>query len=182
MLESDLGFLVKGDLLPREQIAAFCKEAGYQCRGIPLHKEPDGPILAWVKYGPTVTRAEALTQDWVAKALDADPEAPVRVPRVHDFFTIRTLYSTIGHIVMEHVATPNCAESDVELVAKAVEWLIRVPAPTSVPGPVGGGPVVHPFFYDWASYITYHTVDELQDHVNGVSANFPVCPDYSRPW
>lgn len=41
--------------------------------------------------------------------------------------------------------------------------------PTLSLDPTGGGPVVYPFFYEWASRITYHTVDELQDHLNGVS-------------
>lgn len=38
-----------------------------------------GLIVAWVKYGANVREAEALTQDWVAKALavDAKPAAPV---------------------------------------------------------------------------------------------------------
>jgi hypothetical protein len=120
-----------------------------------------------------------LTQDWVAKALDAEPAAPVRAPRVYDAWTIRTGYAAIGYIVMEYIVAPDCEESlsDVESVAEAVRWLIRVPAPNFVPGPVGGGPAVHPFFYEWASRITYHTVDELQDHLNGVraSADFQVC-------
>ena len=88
------------------------------------------------------------------KALDAEPAAPVRVPRVYDTWVIRTRYSAIGHIVMEYIVAPDCEESDVESVAEAVRWLIGVPAPNSVPGPVGGGPAVHPFFYEWASRIT----------------------------
>ena len=133
---------------------------------------PDQPIIAWVKYGPSVTTAEALTHDWVAKALDAEPVTHVRVPRVYDAWATNSTYITFGYIVMEHIIAPDCEESDVELVAKAVEWFIRVPAPNSVPGPVGGGPVVHPFFCDWKSRITlftYQTVDDPQDHLNGES-------------
>ena len=74
-----------------------------------------------------------MTQDWVAKALDAEPATPLRVPRVYDAWAIRSTYITFGYIVMEHIIAPDCEESDVELVAKAVEWLIRVPAPTLSP-------------------------------------------------
>ena len=91
------------------------------------------------------------------------PFRRVCVPRVYDFFKAHNSYFTIGYIVMKYFAAPDCEESDAELVARAVEWLIQVPAPSNVPGPVGGGPVVHPFYCDWASCITYHTVDELQD-------------------
>ncbi len=169
MSSSDSGFLTSTNLPSRDEIEAMCRQEGYRLRGIPLRKGPSGPIVAWVKYGANVREAEALTQDWVAKALDAEPAAPVRVPRVYDAWVIRTRYSTIGHIVMEYIIAPDCEESDVESVAEAVQWLIGVPAPNSVPGPVGGGPAVHPFFYEWASRIAYHTVDELQAHLNGVS-------------
>ena len=91
---------------------------------------PDQPIIAWVKYGPSVTTAEALTHDWVAKALDAEPVTHVRVPRVYDAWATSSTYITFGYIVVEHIIAPDCEESDVEFVAKAVEWLIRVPAPT----------------------------------------------------
>ncbi|KIY44911.1 hypothetical protein FISHEDRAFT_77130 [Fistulina hepatica ATCC 64428] len=167
---SDFGFLTNDDLPSRHENAALCQQAGYQRCGIPLRKEPGGPILAWVKYGANVTRAEALTQNWLAEALDANPEVAVRIPRVYDAFTIPTRFFKMGHIVMQHIDAPDCEESDVELVAKAVEWLICLKAPSFAPGPAGGGPVVHTFFYDWVSRITYNTVEELEDHVNGILA------------
>ncbi|KAG8960644.1 hypothetical protein FRC05_006702, partial [Tulasnella sp. 425] len=170
MSASSFGFLTNDDLPSRDEIAALCRQAGYDRSGIPLRKEPDGPILAWVKYGGDITRAEALTQDWVAKALDANPEAPVRVPRVYDYFRIPIHWFNVefGHIVMQHIDAPDCEGSDVDLVTKAVEWLIRLKGPSSAPGPVGGGPVVHTFFDEWESHIACNTVEELEDHVNGI--------------
>ena len=51
------------------------------CR-IRTHRDPpsSGLIIAWVKYGPNVTMAEALTQDYVAKSLIANSAADVRIP------------------------------------------------------------------------------------------------------
>ena len=39
--------------------------------------------------------------------------------------------------------------------------LIRIEAPTAVPGQIGGEEVVHSFFPDWASGIKYETSKEL---------------------
>ncbi|TFK68005.1 hypothetical protein BDN72DRAFT_821843 [Pluteus cervinus] len=76
---------------------------------------------------------------------------------------------TVGHIIMEYVDAPDCQESDVKLIAKAIERLIHVPAPISAaPGPVGGGQAIHTFFYEWESCITYQTLEELEEHVNGI--------------
>ncbi|KAG8934471.1 hypothetical protein FRC01_002539 [Tulasnella sp. 417] len=161
-------FLPNDNLPSRSEIAAICLQAGYDRSGIPLFQQPDGPILAWVKYGPNVTIPEALTQDWVAKALDANPTAAVSVPRVFDAFTTTNPFFEIGYIVMQYIDLPDCIESDVELVAKAVNRLMSVPAPSSAPGPVGGGPAVHIFFFGWDSRITYKTVQELEEHVNRI--------------
>ena len=142
------------DLPPRQEIAALCQQSGYQCRGLPLQKQHDGPIITWVKFGLSVTTAEAKTQDWVARALQTDPEATVRVPRIFDAFMARHLaLFTIGHIVMEYIHAPDCQKSDVELVAKAVERLIRVPAPISAAlGPVSGGQATPSSF--WGSLVS----------------------------
>ncbi|KAK0496103.1 hypothetical protein EDD18DRAFT_1353724 [Armillaria luteobubalina] len=169
MSAPNYGFLANGNIPSRETIVAVCQEAGYECRGIPLRNHPSGPIVAWVKYGANVTIAEALTQDWVAKYLSADPAARVRVPRVHMVFSIDNPEYCIGYIVMEYIGAPDCDKSDYQLVSGAVEKLISIPGPTSAPGPVGGGRIIHTFFIDqWTSPITYDTVDDLQEHVNGV--------------
>ena len=65
----------------QETIVALCNAARFDRTGIPLCNQPSGPIIAWVKYGPNVTMAEALTQDYVAKYLTADSVAGLRVPR-----------------------------------------------------------------------------------------------------
>jgi hypothetical protein len=70
---------------------------------------------------------------------------------------------------MQYIDAPDCGEGDHQLVAMAVQTLIIVKGPSSAPGPVGGGRVIHNFFMEWTSPITYETVDELQQHINGVS-------------
>ncbi|KDQ11103.1 hypothetical protein BOTBODRAFT_114818 [Botryobasidium botryosum FD-172 SS1] len=151
----------------------MCREAG-ELSGIPLYRQPGEPIVAWVKFGPNVTIDEALTQDWVAKQLDAKPETIVRVPRVHACFTTTTTSWSIGYIVMEYVDAPDCTLEDFRLVAQAVQTLISVRGPSSAPGHVGGGLVVHNFFvYDETSPFIYKTVDELESHVNGILRSMP---------
>lgn len=119
-----------------------------------------------------MTVGEALTQDMVAKVFNADPDAVVRVPRVYQaFWTERVEFHIgfkTGYIVMEYIDAPDCDEGDFQLVAEAVQSLISVKGPSSAPGPVGGGPVVHPL-YDGESPITYATVKELERHMKGVS-------------
>jgi hypothetical protein len=164
---AEFGFLVNDNLPSRETIVAMCQEAGYKCRGIPLRNQPSGPIIAWIKYGANVEMAEALTQDWVAKVLSTNPAASLRVPRVYMAFSRDNPGYPIGYIVMEYIDAPDCDEGDDQLVAKAM--LISITGPNSAPGPVGGGRVIHNFFMEWTSPITYDTVEELQQHVNGVS-------------
>jgi hypothetical protein len=169
MSAPDFGFLANDDLPSRDTIVTLCEAAGYNCSGIPICNQPSGPIIAWVKYGPTVTMAEALTQDYVARFLIANSTTDVRVPRVYAAFSRDTSNSAIGYIVMQYIDAPGCGEGDHQLVARAVQTLIGVEGPSSAPGPVGGGPVIHSFFLDGESPITYETVDELQQHINGVS-------------
>ncbi|KDQ21108.1 hypothetical protein BOTBODRAFT_51104 [Botryobasidium botryosum FD-172 SS1] len=163
-----LSFLANDNLPSRDDIVTMCKEAGYHRRGIPFRSQPSEAISAWIKYGPYVTMAEALTQDWVAKALNADPGAAVRVPQVYQAFTSDNPDCRIGYIVMEYIDTPDCDHRDVQLVAKAVQTLISLRGPNTAPGPVGGGPVVHTFFVEWTSPITYETAEELEQHINGI--------------
>jgi hypothetical protein len=70
---------------------------------------------------------------------------------------------------MQYIDAPECGEEDHQLVIRAVQTLISVKGPSSAAGPVDGGRVIHNFFVDWTSAITYETVDELQQHINGVS-------------
>jgi hypothetical protein len=153
------------NLPPLDNIVKLCQEAGYDVPGIPLLiDESRGVASAWVKYGWSVTMGEALTQDWVGQALNASPDAAVRIPAVYLAFE----HSGVGYIVMEYIDGPVCDDSDALRVAAAVECLIRVKGPTSTPGPVGGGPIKHRFFIEWSSSLTYSTVQLLEDHVNGV--------------
>src|SRR6266540_3641330 len=168
MSPTNFGLLANDNLPSREYIVAMCKEAGYDRTGIPFPNQPGKDIVAWIKYGGNVTMAEALTQDWVAMDLNAKPEAAVRVPRVYNAFSSPGAYFPIGYIVMEYIDAPDCTMKDFKLVAQAVQTLISIRGPSSAPGPVGGGRVVHTFFVDdRISPITYETVEELQQHVNG---------------
>jgi hypothetical protein len=168
-MASDLGFLPNDNLPPQDHIIAMCRE-DLRLRGIPLSSQPGEPIIAWVKYGPSVTIDEALTQDWVAKELNAKPGTNVRVPRVYAFFSTSSVEWTFGYIVMEYIDAPDCTDEDVGLVAQAVQTLISIRGPSSAPGPVGGGVIVHNFFVnDETSTFIYKSVEELQSHVNGVS-------------
>ncbi|KAG8909767.1 hypothetical protein FRC01_006736 [Tulasnella sp. 417] len=161
-------FLANNNLPSRETIVAQCEKAGYDCRGIPLRDQSSGSIVAWVKYGPNVARAEALTQDFAAKALSDNAVAGVRVPRVYDAFSVTVLGCPIGYIVMEYIDAPDCGCGDEQLVARAVQALINVQTPDTTPGPVGGGRVFHTFFTEWTSPVAYDTVEQLQQHINGI--------------
>ena len=74
-----------------------------------------------------------------------------------------------SYIVMEYIDAPDCGERDHQLVAGAVQTLIDIKGPSSATGPVSGGPIVHNFFMEWTSDITYESVGKLQQHINGVS-------------
>jgi hypothetical protein len=150
-----------------EDIVKLCRDAGYDynVRGIPIIDQSRGVTSAWVKYGLSVTMSEALTQDWVGKALNANSDAPVRIPTVYQAFK----HGHNGYIVMEYIDGSLCDDSDVLQVAAAVECLIRVIGPTTAPGPVGGGPIPHRFFVDGESSVTYDTVQALEKHINGVN-------------
>lgn len=173
-MTSSYGFLPNDNLPAQDRIVAMCQEAGH-LPGISLFTEPGGPIIAWVKYRPELPIEEALTQDWVAKQLNAIPEANVRAPRVYAYFMASHYCSkthftwTTGYIVMEYIDAPNCIFEDYEMVAQAVQTLISVRGPSSAPGHVGGGRVAHGFFVDGVSPIRYKTTEDLQSHVNGVS-------------
>ena len=159
------------DIPSRDEIVALCISAGYSRSrsGIPFPYQTPGPISAWIKFGTNATMDEALTQDAVGKILSANPEAAVRVPRVFQAFTTPNFDYPIGYIVMEYIDFPDCDKGDVQLVAQAVQELIGVKGPSDAPGHVGGGLVVHRFFYEWTSPAPYKTVKELEDHVNSVS-------------
>jgi len=167
-------FLPNDQLPPRQEVETICLDAGLYGRGIAIRKLPGGPVIAWVKYGVNVTMAEALTQDWAARDLAADPTTFVHIPRVFDaWITALKSKTNVGHIVMEYIDLPNCEvnRADSQRVAEAVQRMHAIKAPIggSAPSPVGGGSIKHRFFYDWNSDITYETVEELKEHINRVS-------------
>ena len=142
------------------------RAANSNIRGIPLVEEShDSVIHAWVKFGWIVTMSEAQTQHFVAQVLNDKAGVAVRSPYVYVAFQS----DGIGYIVMEYIDGSTCDDSDAKLVATAVQSLITVQGPTAEPGPVGGGPIVHRFFIDWESSVTYNSVEVLEKHINGAS-------------
>ncbi|PIL28114.1 hypothetical protein GSI_09765 [Ganoderma sinense ZZ0214-1] len=140
---------------------------GEHIRGV-LLVDGSGAPYAWLKFGPTVTMAEGRTQHFVAQLVNSDAAAPVRVPYVYLTFE----FGLRGFIVMEFVdgAAPAYeSERDVADAAAAVRYLTGIRAPNSVPGPIGGGLIRHPFFQDRESAVAYPSVDWLQLHVNRAS-------------
>lgn len=136
---------------------------------IALDKKSDLDVSnIWVKFGRSITMGEANTQHFVAQYLQANNITAVRAPRVYLAFT----WGPFVYIVTEYIDGRMCDNSDIALVAAAVQALINIPSPSLTPGPVGGGLIEHPFFYDGQSSIQYESVKELQDHVNGVSVLF----------
>ena len=134
----------------------------------------DNAVCAWVKFGSSIAMSEARTQHFVTQVLNDKAGAAVRSPYVYLAFSL----DRIGYIVMEYIDGSICEDSDARLVADAVESLITIQSPTTEPGPIGGGPIVHRFFLEWQSSVTYKSVDLLEKHINGVSV--PVVSPSSR--
>ncbi len=133
---------------------------------ITLDKRSDNEVSdIWVKFGRNITMGEAKTQRFVAQYLEANDNPAVRAPRVYIAFT----WGDFGFIVAEYIDGQICGNSDIGLVVAAVQSLITIPSPSSTPGPVGGGLIEHPFFINRTLSIWYESVQELEDHINGVS-------------
>jgi hypothetical protein len=141
---------------------------------ITLDKRSDNEVSdIWVKHGREITMAEAETQCFVAQYLEDNDIPAVRAPCVYLAFT----WGGFGYIVTEYIDGQICGDSDIALVAAAVQSLITIPSSSSIPGPVGGGLIEHPFFINRTSSIRYESVKELQDHMNGVSVPLVLpCP------
>ncbi|KAI0070660.1 hypothetical protein K474DRAFT_1713151 [Panus rudis PR-1116 ss-1] len=120
-----------------EEIMERCREAnvvnrGTGMRGVALvDKAKSGTPYAWVKYGRSITMAEARTQQYVAQAVKSAVAAPVRIPSIYLSFECNGR----GYIVMEFIEGEICKDEDVSLVAAAVQFLITIQGPTNQPGP-----------------------------------------------
>lgn len=136
---------------------------------IALEKKDEGDISdIWVKFGPSITMGEAMTQQFVQQHLQAGgSNCAVRAPRVYLAFK----WGHYGYIVSEFIDGRMCnsTSTDAALVAAAIQALIAIPSPSSKPGRVGGGLMEHPFFICRTADIEYESVEDLEDHVNGVS-------------
>ncbi|KAH9944062.1 uncharacterized protein BXZ73DRAFT_96568 [Epithele typhae] len=150
-------------------------------RGMSLVNESGIPY-AWVKFGPSITMAEARTQDYVAHSVNgtaAAATACVRVPNVYLAFVDNDNW---GYIIMEFVAGAVCSNTDAPAVAKAVEHLITIHPPNAQLGHFGGSPIFHPLFNDRKSSVEYPSVTLLEDHINGIlrSFGYNVYVDFSQ--
>ena len=144
---------------------------------ITLDKRSDDEVSdIWVKFADDVTKGEAETQRFVGKHLESNDIAAVRAPRVYLAFT----WGSFGFIVAEYIDGQMCEESDIPLIAAAVQYLITIPSPSTTPGPIGGGLIEHPFFIYRTSSIWYNSVEELQAHINGVSVSLRLALPHSH--
>ena len=135
----------------------------------PSHRtleQPAGSDAAFVKWGPMVAMSEARTQEFLAKQVNEDGNGIVRIPVV--YFAFR--YEKLGYIVMQYVGDRDCNKDDFPEIALAVERLLQIPSPTSVPGPFNGGAITHRFFAESMSSVPYSSVELLQEHINAVSS------------
>ncbi|KAJ7608669.1 hypothetical protein FB45DRAFT_805854 [Roridomyces roridus] len=171
-MTTNYDFLANPKLPSREAIVAQAEEA--RNVDFPLRDAESGSIIAWVKHGSYVTVYEAQTQDFVARELAQDRTAGssvVQVPRVFDAFEWQDgPGSIVGCIVMEYVEGNDCqCTRDANDVAPAVQRLISIRGPDITPGHLGGGDIVHSFFWiDGNPPIHYHSVQDFQDHINNI--------------
>ncbi|ETW76087.1 hypothetical protein HETIRDRAFT_422678 [Heterobasidion irregulare TC 32-1] len=110
--------------------------------------------------------SEARTQDFLAKQVNEGNNSDVRVPIVYLAF----YHNNVGYIAMQHVGDRDCTRDDFPKIALAVKHLQQIPSPTSAPGPINGGPIMHRMFSGCISSVTYSSVDLLEEHINAFLA------------
>ena len=146
----------------------------YTTRGVSL-VDASGEPYAWLKFGSIpVIIPEARTQHYIALEVNRSTDAPLRVPYVYLAFE----FGSQGFIAMEYIdgAALELNDRDFADAAAAVQFLASIRGPDLVPGPIGGGIICHPFFFDHEAEVVYPTVGSLQRHVNGVSFTHSLRP------
>ena len=161
--------MAKLQIPSREAIEALCRVNG------PKSNSLDYSDQIWVKYGTTVTLAEAAMQQYVHE--HADPRV-VHVPNVFDAFTItQPNGASVTYIVMENVKGddysayskrhPELAEQALEQIANAVRHIWEIPLPPNITiGPLGQQRPADRFFSDCGSDRYFNDVIELEDWIN----------------
>lgn len=138
---------------------------------------PEAPTC-WIKYGRAVYWNEVCAQVVAYDGL-RQLGSPVRAPAV--FYAFEEYYVT--YIVMEYIPSKTAGqrsteaqdEADKEViyrsVALALSELHRISIPESRlrPAAVSGGGIRHSVFYDQQATRHYENVQQLEDHINGVS-------------
>jgi hypothetical protein len=172
MSPSEYEFQYNPNLPSDEKIVAYCLGLGFRRRGTPIVDPSTSSIIAWIKYGPNVTIDEARTQHWTSNALCKAGVLEVQVAPVFHAFTAEHKGVPIGYIAMEYIDGMDCDSNDVDVVAKAVQELTRLRAPSL--GHIGGGgakSIIHPFFPEWRPNANYRTNQDFYDHIHNVSVH-----------
>jgi hypothetical protein len=149
--------------VPRDAVVAACAISGHTTNGIAYNDD------IWIKYGDSVTEAEAILQQHVYE--HADPSI-FRTPKVYDFFTISSKDNiSITYIVIEHVhgtaLTTSEPDDVLDRVAAAVRHLWELPLPPlAAIGPLADQIPFDWFFSDYGAGRTFQSVGELQNWIN----------------
>ena len=150
-------------LPPPSTIIARCREVGLIVQGFVEHS-PDGSESVWIKQGILIAMGEARTQKFLADVVNSDENCVVRVPQVYRAFRDEER----GYIVMEYIPGHDCTDDDLDAVVEAVRRFRTIESPTTSPGYVGGGPILHQLFSELHSVVEYPSIADLQHHVNRV--------------
>ena len=120
----------------------------------------------FIKWGEPPLHDDAATQTYIYSQAVQDPEAP-RVPKVYDCFD----RDTVTYLVMEYIQ-PSPPLDDAyfhQQTANALDWLLRLPAPSGAGvGPLGGGYARHPLFKEWKAPLRFSSSQALEIFLNKV--------------
>lgn len=152
----------------KEELNQLCDHHGFKSKGFtyPLNERP----TAYIKCGATM--GEARNQLYAL-------QYGANVPRIYHAFErgryACILMEYIDGMTLDDWLEENPSERNwvVEQVARAITQMSQFPVPEgAAPGPVGGGHARHHFFRDGVAPRVYHSVEDLQNHMNKVSTSF----------
>ncbi|EIM91143.1 uncharacterized protein STEHIDRAFT_136955 [Stereum hirsutum FP-91666 SS1] len=170
MPSSSYDFIHNPSLPSDEDIVARCEEHKFP-QGITITDPSTHSEIAWVKCGVNVTLGEAHMQHWTAMALREAGISSVQVASVFRAFTADYHGCRVGYITMQYIEGTDCDSKDVDLIARAVEALINLRAPsTATLGHFGSdtSSIVHSFFPEWLPNADYRTDQDFYDHIQKI--------------
>lgn len=130
MPSSSYDFIHNPSLPSDEDIVARCEEHKFP-QGITITDPSTHSVIAWVKCGVNVTLGEAHMQHWTAMARREAGISSVQVASVFRAFTADYHGCRVGYITMQYIEGTDCDSKDVDLIARAVEALINLRAPST---------------------------------------------------